>query len=712
MTERRTTRRQASARPRIAPAGGRAPSRGLALLAALGAGIGAALSGAVSAGCGGDATQIVVAVDTDLPVPAAIDSVAVRVVTALTDETKAAPLDGAGAIALPASVGLVRAEGAPLGPVTIEVTGRRAGADVVSRRVVTEFVEGESKLLRVLLVGACVGRACGEGNTCSEAGCVPERVSGTSLPAFSAVPGRLPPRADGGTELCNGVDDDGDGMVDEGFDLQTEVGHCGACGNDCRAKAGVAGARCVAGRCVVEACEPLRGDCNDDGGDGCETDTATSPAHCGGCRQACDGTNGTPSCAGGACAIACMPGFENCDTRLDNGCEADLSSAAHCGRCGNRCAVTCSAGYCDDDVVIQVAAGGTHTCALRRSGAAVCWGNNASGQLGSGSMVLQRAPVAVRNLSDGAHLAAGSEHTCVARRGGGVFCWGSGGDGRLGNGGTTGATQPVEVRTSATTALAGAVRVAAGGRHACAVRSTGTVACWGRNASGQLGDGTVTQRAFAVDVGGVTTATDVVAGSEHTCALLADRTVVCWGLNDQGQLGDGSGAPAGSRTPVAVRDLTDVRAIASSPSARHTCALTTTGAVWCWGDNATGQLGVGGTTDAPTPVQVTALGMAAVAVGVGGAHSCAVRMDGTVACWGDNAQGQIGDGSLISRDLPAEVVDLRTARAVAAGNIHGCALDDGGGAYCWGSNMFGQIGDASMAPRRETPVRVRTLPFD
>jgi alpha-tubulin suppressor-like RCC1 family protein len=327
-------------------------------------------------------------------------------------------------------------------------------------------------------------------------------------------------------------------------------------------------------------------------------------------------------------------------------------------------------------------------------------------------MLLQRAPVPVRNLNDGVHLAGGSEHVCAVRRGGGVFCWGNGADGRLGNGSTVGATQPVEVRTSPTMVLADATRVAAGGRHACAVRSTGNIACWGRNAAGQLGDGTYTQRNFAVDVMGITTATDVVVGSEHTCALLADRTVVCWGQNDQGQLGDGSGAPAGSPLPVAVRGLTEVRALASSASARHTCALTMSGAVWCWGDNATGQIGVGGTTDAPTPVEVTGVGMAAIAIGVGGGHSCAVRMDGTVVCWGDNAQGQIGDGSLISRDVPTEVLRLATARSLAGGNVHTCALDEGGAVFCWGSNMFGQVGDASTAARREEPVRVRTLPFD
>ena len=149
--------------------------------------------------------------------------------------------------------------------------------------------------------------------------------------------------------------------------------------------------------------------------------------------------------------------------------------------------------------------------------------------------------------------------SCAVVTGGEARCWGDGTKGQLGDGRTERSTLPVAVRTGPSTVLAGVVAVAAGGAHACALLTDGTVACWGDGGSGQLGDGTRTGRAYAAVVPGLTGVAAIGAGATHTCALLTTKTVRCWGLNAYVQLGDGS---ATLRTrPVAVRSLAGVTAI-------------------------------------------------------------------------------------------------------------------------------------------------------
>ena len=350
--------------------------------------------------------------------------------------------------------------------------------------------------------------------------------------------------------------------------------------------------------------------------------------------------------------------------------------------------------------VTAVAAGGFHTCALTSGGGVSCWGSNDSGQLGDGTTAQRLTPVAVSGLSSGVTaVAAGGIHTCALTSGGGVVCWGANGSGQLGDGTTTQRLTPVAVSGLSS----GVTAVAAGADHTCALTSGGGVWCWGLNGNGQLGDGTTTPRLTLGAVSGLSSGvTAITAGYFHTCALTSGGGVVCWGANASGQLGDGT-TTTPRLTPVAVSGLSSgVTAVAAGAS--HTCALTSGGGVVCWGCNAIGQLGDGTTTQRLTPGAVSGLSSGVTAVAAGDSHTCARTSGGGVVCWGYNANGQLGDGTTTDRLTPVAVSGLSSGvTAVAGGIYHTCALTSGGGVVCWGWNANGQLGDGTTTDRL-TPV--------
>jgi hypothetical protein len=238
------------------------------------------------------------------------------------------------------------------------------------------------------------------------------------------------------------------------------------------------------------------------------------------------------------------------------------------------------------------------------------------------------------------------------------------------------------------------VQVAAGATHTCARRESGGVACWGSNLYGELGDGTRATRYAPVTVLGLEDAVSLSAGFGFTCAVRRDRTVVCWGSNACGELGR-SGTDSGR--PVAVPGVTD--ALEVSGGNCHNCARRTTGDVVCWGTNDQGQLG-SGTLSGTTPLRATPVVelASAVAVRAGAGHTCALRDNGAVNCWGANDAQQVGDGTTTARPSPTAIVnldDLTDPRvrglAVAAGADFSCALT-ALGVRCWGASESGRIG--------------------
>jgi alpha-tubulin suppressor-like RCC1 family protein len=403
------------------------------------------------------------------------------------------------------------------------------------------------------------------------------------------------------------------------------------------------------------------------------------------------------------------------------------------------------------DGITAVAAGWGHTCILMDGGGVKCWGNNQNGQLGYGQDAEYRlTAVDVLGLGNGAlEITADGGGACALVAGGGVKCWGSNKYGQLGDGTAEDRMSPVEVSGLD----AGAVRVAAGWNHACAVTGNGELECWGWNYYGQLGDGTKTSRITPVRVAGLTDGIgDIGVGWGHTCVVTDLGGVRCWGLNENGQLGDGttidspvpmkvfgiSSALAPNRTNTPTVTLTDtptptntptntplnppqntptrtpasgpvVEAIAITSEVAHTCALTRGGGVKCWGWNKFGQLGDGTQTDRLAPVDVVGLAGGMTAVSAGGGHTCAVTGEGGVMCWGNNDHGQLGNGSIISSNMPVEVKGLPgVVTALSAGEGHTCALLVTGGIMCWGDNEYGQLGDGTTM-NRLAPVEVSGL---
>jgi alpha-tubulin suppressor-like RCC1 family protein len=251
-------------------------------------------------------------------------------------------------------------------------------------------------------------------------------------------------------------------------------------------------------------------------------------------------------------------------------------------------------------------------------------------------------------------------------------------------------------------------QLAAGGSHSCLITSSKGVKCWGSNYYGELGDGTTTDQVAPVDVVGLTGVTAIAAGYSHTCAVISSGGVKCWGGNYRGQLGDNS--ITNRLTPVDVIGLSSgVMAIAVGQ--QHTCAITTAGALKCWGDNSEGQLGDGTTANKLTAVDIAGLGSGVIDVSLGAYHSCVVTALGRVKCWGNNFSGQVGVGMLGSANYlsPIEVVGLiDVAKFVATDSRHSCVLTSAAGVKCWGSNADAELGDGTKNSRTN-PANVSGL---
>ncbi|WP_329580368.1 RCC1 domain-containing protein [Streptomyces sp. NBC_01361] len=331
------------------------------------------------------------------------------------------------------------------------------------------------------------------------------------------------------------------------------------------------------------------------------------------------------------------------------------------------------------------------------------WGDNGAGQLGDGTNTDRHTPVTLAGLTAASvtGLAAGRSHGLALLSNGTVKAWGNNFFGQLGDGTTTNHPTPGGVRE-----LSGVTAVAAGCGHSLALLDDGTVRAWGSNSVGQLGNGTTGGTSTTpIPVSGLSNVTAVATSCDHSLALLANGTVRAWGDNAFGQLGNGTTGGI-SNIPVPVSGLGGVRDIAAGFD--HSLARLANGTVRAWGNNSNGELGngtTGGISNVPIPVS----GLSGVRdVAAGGGFSLARLANGTVRAWGNNSNGELGNGTTVSEsNVPVPVSGLGGVRDIAAGSSHSLARLANGTVHAWGSNFSGQLGNGSTADSN-LPVPVRT----
>jgi uncharacterized repeat protein (TIGR01451 family) len=344
-----------------------------------------------------------------------------------------------------------------------------------------------------------------------------------------------------------------------------------------------------------------------------------------------------------------------------------------------------------------LAAGQSHACAIV-AGGVQCWGDNGYGDLGNNSTAKSTVPVQVSGLSSGAQaVAVGYWHSCALVNGG-VECWGYNGDGELGNNSTLNTVVPVQVPALSS----GVQAIAANNISNCAIRN-GDLLCWGFNLFGQLGNNSTTGSLVPVQVSGLTSGVQAVAlGDLHGCALV-NGGVVCWGDNTSGQLGNDTTASVNA-TPVSVFGLTSgVQSLSAGNG--YACAVVN-GSAQCWGNGANGNLGNASTANSSVPVHVQNLSVGVQAISAGGTAACAI-VNGAAQCWGGNGSGVLGNNSTAGSSVPVQVQGLTSGVQALAlgGNNFACAMVNGG-LQCWGHNVYAELGNGSTASQSLVPAQV------
>ena len=425
--------------------------------------------------------------------------------------------------------------------------------------------------------------------------------------------------------------------------------------------------------------------------------------------------------------------------------------------------------------ILQIDAGFSHTCAIASDNKVYCWGNGASGQLGNGSTSQQTTPVAVSQgaMPAGATIRSinvGEEHSCAIASDNKAYCWGAATYGLLGNGATTpNRTTPVAVSQGAMPAGSTILKINTGRYHTCALASDNKVYCWGGGWYGQFGNGGTVQETtpVAVSQGAMpagSTVVDIMTGEDFTCAIASNNNAYCWGGNSFGQLGDNSKTQRTTPVAVAQGSLPAGATIRQlTGGATHTCALASDNKAYCWGGGHLGQIGNGSTSQQSTPTAVSTISsLAEIAQSVfrvfgesssatpgsplasdnsaavlssigsnfrirlgltnkeivqqhsvnnGGSHSCVISADSKGYCWGNAANGRLGNGSsspdqttpvaISQGDMPSGA----TFREISAGPTHTCAVASDHKAYCWGPSGNNQLGNGSTSSQT-TPTAV------
>lgn len=350
------------------------------------------------------------------------------------------------------------------------------------------------------------------------------------------------------------------------------------------------------------------------------------------------------------------------------------------------------------DPIVAIGTGTEHTCAVRASGELWCWGRNDEAQLGVDDLADRATPVRVGSESRWASVRAHEHGTCALARDGGRWCWGQNQMGALGLGDDAPRTSPAAAAGETTHS------VTLGLAHGCTLSLTRSLACFGMDEFGQLGLAASTDPQLAPsEILPVAEWRHVAAGQWYTCAIRVDGSLWCWGRNLDGKAGVGD--LVDHDAPVRVGDANDWSSITAGGF--HTCAVRADGSLWCWGGNLHGQLGldwVGPGRDEFLPARVgDATSWSRAEAGI--EHTCALTTGGALSCWGNGESGQLGVGSTETSGVPREVMPDSEIVEVATGSSHTCAIVRGGALWCWGGNARGQLG-TGLPAGSTSPARV------
>ncbi len=300
----------------------------------------------------------------------------------------------------------------------------------------------------------------------------------------------------------------------------------------------------------------------------------------------------------------------------------------------------------------------------------------------------------------------GSLHACGLVLGNFGYCWGNNTSGQLGSSDQLSHAVPTAVAQGSVEYI----QIDAGGSFTCALSAAQDAYCWGQNQFGQLGIGAAqTPPAIAPEaVLGGKKFTSISVGGVHVCGLVADGQAWCWGRPGDGQLGNGQSGDTPQSVPDSVHGGIRFRQV--SAGTNHTCGVTSSGEAYCWGQNLNGELGDGTTQAKDVPTLVTG-GILFDAIDVGDDHTCAFDLDGNAYCWGDGQYGQLGTGARSSAEEPQLVIGGLFFSSISAGAKYTCGIS-GDAIYCWGRNDRGELGDGTLLSRTEPTLVVGGLSFE
>jgi alpha-tubulin suppressor-like RCC1 family protein len=363
----------------------------------------------------------------------------------------------------------------------------------------------------------------------------------------------------------------------------------------------------------------------------------------------------------------------------------------------------------------EIQMGDRHGCGIDDQDQIHCWGSNNEFALGTGAdlnngangnsavPIVTTGGFALQSLS----VSSGNDwyydsFTCGLRSSDdSLWCWGSDDFGALGQG-TADVHSAAPLEVTAPSGATGWVKVETGMANACAIDDQERLFCWGYNNHGVLGVGDENARNLPTQVNPGTTWKEVSIGNAHACGIQTDDSLWCWGWNTYGQLGDGT--TGGHLTPTSIGATNSWRQVSVSSLGGHTCAIDQDDALWCWGLNSYGLIGVNSADwTILLPAQV---GIATdwQSVSTGYAHNCALKADQTLWCWGSDIYGQLGATVGESSSYPVQVGSDADWVSMDANGNSTCGLKTGGVPLCWGRNDYGQLGLGATAGDQASPV--------